>query len=108
MKSGQRRKSFTPTPAQDQRRNALLVVFNQRFPTVRHRIYTGAIWAGVLIPSTVDSYYQEELTKIAQRLPSYRAAGTASILTSDYQGLYHNAAESQLTAAELAELETEA
>ncbi len=106
MKRGQgKRKGFTPTAAQEQRRLDVLRTFNRPFPALRHRIYCGAIWAGCLIPSGVESYYQEELTKIVMRSHERRAAGTAGILQTDYSGKYNNVAEEELSKLDLEEMD---
>ncbi len=104
MKRGQG-KTFTPTKAQDRVRVHILREFNRPFPALRHRIYCGAIWAGCLIPSGVESYYQEELTKIVMRSHERRAAGTTGILQTDYTGKYNNVAEEELSKLDLEEME---
>lgn len=95
MKSGQRRKTFTPTREQENRRRDYLVESNKPFPAWRHRIYTGAIWAGTLIPRQLtDDSAQHclDMALLADRIHrrqsiEYTGIYTHGITTEDIEAL---------------------
>lgn len=93
MKRGQ----FTPTRAQEARRAVVLRSFNKPFPAFRGTCYTGAIWAGLLIPRQLtDESAQRDLDMacLADMVHRHKAleyrgiySALATDLTTEVEGL---------------------